>query len=108
MEAKMLDFLRWLFSIGDFMSHGHCYLWDPGLVRLHGISDLFIGGSYVAISATLVYLVRQAKKRYPIFRGCFWRSGYSSLRAVALTWLRYGHSGLPYTGLPDRSKSLRP
>ncbi len=61
----MLDFLRWLFSTGDFMSHGHCYLWDPGLVRLHGISDLFIGGSYVAISATLVYLVRRAKNDIP-------------------------------------------
>ena len=61
----MLDSLRWLFSIGDFMSHGHCYLWDPGLVRLHGISDLFIGGSYVAISATLVYLVRRAKNDIP-------------------------------------------
>ncbi len=63
----MLDSLRWLFSIGDFMSHGHCYLWDPGLVRLHGISDLFIGGSYVAISATLVYLVRRAKNDIPFF-----------------------------------------
>ena len=61
----MLDSLRWLFSTGDFMSHGHCYLWDPGLVRLHGISDLFIGGSYVAISATLVYLVRRAKNDIP-------------------------------------------
>ena len=61
----MLNFLRWLFSTGDFMSHGHCYLWDPALVRLHAISDLFIGGSYVAISATLVYLVRRAKKDIP-------------------------------------------
>ena len=39
----MLDFLRWLFSTGDFMSHGHCYLWDPGLVRLHATSDTLIG-----------------------------------------------------------------
>src|SRR5579864_1966929 len=61
----MLDFLRWLFSTGDFMSHGHCYLWNLALVRLHAISDLFIGGSYVAISATLVYLVRRAKKDIP-------------------------------------------
>jgi two-component system cell cycle sensor histidine kinase/response regulator CckA len=61
----MLDFFRWLFSTGDFMSHGHCYLWDPGLVRLHVISDLIIGVSYVAISATLVYLVRRAKKDVP-------------------------------------------
>jgi two-component system cell cycle sensor histidine kinase/response regulator CckA len=61
----MLDFFRWLFSTGDFMSHGHCYLWDPWLIRLHAISDLIIGGSYVAISTTLVYLVRRAKKDIP-------------------------------------------
>src|SRR5260221_2424297 len=61
----MLDLLRWLFSTGGFMSHGHCYLWLPGLIRLHLISDLIIGGSYVAISATLVYLVRRAKKDIP-------------------------------------------
>src|SRR5258708_8653677 len=61
----MLDFLRWLFSTGDFMSHGTCYLWTPGLIRLHLLSDLIIGGSYVAISATLVYLVRRAKNDIP-------------------------------------------
>jgi two-component system cell cycle sensor histidine kinase/response regulator CckA len=61
----MPHFLRWLFSTGDFMSHGHCYLWIPGLVRLHAISDLLIGASYVAISATLVYLVRRTKKDIP-------------------------------------------
>jgi len=61
----VLDFLRWIFSTGDFMSHGHCYLWNPGLVRLHAISDLFIGGSYVAISATLAYLVRRSRRDIP-------------------------------------------
>jgi two-component system, cell cycle sensor histidine kinase and response regulator CckA len=61
----VLDFLRWLFSTGDFMPHGHCYMWNPGLVRLHAISDLFIGGSYVAISATLTYLVRRSRRDIP-------------------------------------------
>ena len=36
--------------------HGYCYLWLPSLVSTHVIADLLIGLSYVAISATLVYL----------------------------------------------------
>jgi signal transduction histidine kinase len=48
-----------------FMPHAHCYLSKPGLVLLHGISDFFIGCSYVAISATLVHLVIRARREIP-------------------------------------------
>ncbi len=47
------------------MSHGHCYLWDPSLVRLHVGSDLAIGLAYVAISLTLAYLVWRAQGEIP-------------------------------------------
>jgi DNA-binding NtrC family response regulator len=30
-----MDFLRQLFGSGDFMPHGYCYMWNPGLVWLH-------------------------------------------------------------------------
>src|SRR6266542_3170430 len=53
----MPTFLTSLFDAGDFMPHGHCYLWDAGLVRLHLISDLTIGVAYVAISLMLAYFV---------------------------------------------------
>jgi signal transduction histidine kinase len=55
----MIDLLRELFSSDSFMPHGHCYLWKPGVLWLQVVSNALIGLSYVAISATLVYLVRK-------------------------------------------------
>ena len=56
-----MPFLQALFSSGAFMPHGHCYLWEPGLVWLHVVSDVSIWLAYVAISATLVILVRRVR-----------------------------------------------
>ena len=42
-----------------FMPHGHCYLWTPGLVWLHVVSDTLIGAAYVLISLVLYALVRR-------------------------------------------------
>jgi signal transduction histidine kinase len=53
------------FSTQEFMPHGMCYLWNSGVVWLHVISDLLIGLSYVAISATLAYLVHRARRDIP-------------------------------------------
>src|SRR4051812_1134420 len=61
----MIDFLKGIFDTGDFMSHGHCYLWLKSLVRLHLFSDLIIGLSYVFISLTLVYFVRRGHGDIP-------------------------------------------
>ncbi len=57
--------LSHLLDSDGFLPHGHCYLWIPALVRLHLLTDLAIGVSYVAISSTLVYLVRRAKSDIP-------------------------------------------
>lgn len=57
----MMDLIRWAFSNDGFMPHGHCYLWDPGLVRLHLISDALIGLSYTSIPFTLAYFVRKRR-----------------------------------------------
>jgi PAS domain S-box-containing protein len=54
-----------LFDPGDFMPHGHCYLWNPGLVRLHVLTDLAIGLSYIVISLGLIFFVIKAKKDIP-------------------------------------------
>ena len=48
-----------------FHGHGYCYLWLPSLVSTHVISDLLLGLSYVAISATLVFLVWKARRELP-------------------------------------------
>ena len=60
-----MNLLRGLLDTNGFMSHGNCYLWNRSLITLHFLSDLTIGVSYVAISLTLLYLVRRAKKDVP-------------------------------------------
>src|SRR5919202_6024615 len=52
-------------SVESFLPHGLCYLWNSGLVWLHLVSDVLIGLSYVAISATLAYLVNRARRDIP-------------------------------------------
>jgi signal transduction histidine kinase len=57
--------LQNLLVANGFIPHGHCYLWKPALVWLHVTSDMLIGLSYVAISATLAYLVYKARRDIP-------------------------------------------
>ncbi len=45
------------FSTSQFIPHGHCYLWKPGLVGLHIASDALIALAYYSIPVMLVYLV---------------------------------------------------
>ncbi len=44
-----------------FIPHGHCYLWKPGLVGLHILSDALIACAYFAIPITLIYIVNKRK-----------------------------------------------
>ena len=57
----MLEFFRTLFSSDGFMPHGFCYLWSPGLVRLHGVSDSLITVAYASIPVTLVYFINKRR-----------------------------------------------
>ena len=54
-------FLDGLFASDGFMPHGHCYLWNPGLVALHVGSDALTALAYATIPFTLVYLARKRK-----------------------------------------------
>jgi len=56
-----MEFLKWLFTPGNFMPHGYCYRWVPGLVWLHVISDSLIFLSYMTIPITLAHIVRRRK-----------------------------------------------
>ncbi|NJL46625.1 MAG: PAS domain S-box protein [Leptolyngbyaceae cyanobacterium SM2_5_2] len=60
--------LDWLAS-RPFIPHGHCYLWQPGLVGLHALSDGLITLAYGLIAAALLYFVwqRQDVPFRPIF-----------------------------------------
>ncbi|MEP6670099.1 MAG: ATP-binding protein [Chthoniobacter sp.] len=57
----MPDFIRKLFSSDGFMPHGHCYLWTPGVVWLHVVSDTLIALAYYSIPLTLAWFVRRRK-----------------------------------------------
>ncbi|MCW5314162.1 PAS domain S-box protein [Nostoc sp. KVJ3] len=57
----MIDFLNNFFSISQFIPHGHCYLWKPGLVWLHLVSDVFTALAYYSIPVMLVYFVRKRR-----------------------------------------------
>lgn len=57
----MPDFLARLLSSDEFMPHGHCYLWQPGIVALHVASDATIGLAYTSIPFTLLYIVRRRR-----------------------------------------------
>ncbi|MBU7583922.1 MAG: PAS domain S-box protein [Nostoc sp. TH1S01] len=55
----MHDLIVNLFSDGSFIPHGHCYLWQPGLVWLHIIADAVTALAYYSIPLTLFYFVRK-------------------------------------------------
>lgn len=56
----MLEFFRRLFA-SDFMPHGMCLLWQPGLIGLHVASDALTALAYFCIPFTLVYLVKRRR-----------------------------------------------
>jgi signal transduction histidine kinase len=55
----MLQFLQGFFTDGPFIPHGHCYLWKPGLVWLHILSDALTALAYYSIPIALIYFVRK-------------------------------------------------
>ncbi len=54
------EYFKRLFA-ADFMPHGHCYFWEPGLVWLQVLSNASIGLAYLSISLTLGYIVRKIR-----------------------------------------------
>src|SRR5580700_6524254 len=53
-----------------YMPHLYCYLGSTSLAWTHAIADTLIGLSYVAISATLAYLIYRGRSELP-FHGLF-------------------------------------
>ncbi len=54
----MLEFFQKLFA-HDFMPHGHCLFWRPGILWLFVISDSITALSYFSIPIALFYFVRK-------------------------------------------------
>src|SRR4028119_768066 len=57
----MPEFFTTFSSTVGFIPHGHCYLWKPGLVWLHVVSDSLIALAYYSIPVMLVYFVRSRR-----------------------------------------------
>jgi len=51
-------FVNW-FIPNEFMPHGHCYLWTPGLLWTYVFSDSLIAASYFTIPVALLSFVRK-------------------------------------------------
>jgi len=54
----------------SFLPHGYCYLWQPGLLGLHLVSDSIITLSYYSIPLGLAWFVR--RRRDVPFNWMFW------------------------------------
>ncbi|MEW6775404.1 MAG: ATP-binding protein [Bdellovibrionota bacterium] len=48
-----------IFDSSGFMPHGHCFLWQPGVLWLHVLSDSLIALSYYSIPLALAYFVHK-------------------------------------------------
>ncbi|MEH1945084.1 MAG: ATP-binding protein [Nostoc sp.] len=65
----MPTFFNYPFQSNGFIPHGHCYLWQTGLVWLHIISDATIALAYYSIPFLLIYFI--SKRRDVPFNGVF-------------------------------------
>lgn len=55
----MMIFLQDLLFSRQYIAHGHCYLWQSGLIWLHMLSDALIAIAYYSIPLMLVYFIRE-------------------------------------------------
>jgi PAS domain S-box-containing protein len=65
----MLSSLSELLSVQNYIPHGVCLLWQPGLLGLHVLSDATIAIAYYTIPLALVYFV--SRRHDLAFRGIF-------------------------------------
>lgn len=56
----MLEYLQEIWNT-NYMPHGHCYFWEPGIMWSHAISDSIIALAYFIIPISLVKIVRKRK-----------------------------------------------
>lgn len=50
-----------LFSTQYFMPHGHCYLWQPGVLWMNVLPDILIAMAYFTIPFVLIYATRRRR-----------------------------------------------
>ena len=83
--------LDWLCSPTGLMPHGQCYLWSPGIVWLHVVSDALITLSYYSIPFSLARFVRRRPDAdfrwvYLCFAGFILACGTTHLLEIWNVW----------------------
>ncbi len=95
MEAFLTSFFR-----SDYMPHGHCYLWQPGILWTHVLSDLLIAAAYFSIPVILILLLRKHKELefraiFVLFAAFILCCGVTHLLSIYTIWHgTYGLHGL--------------
>ncbi len=96
----MLSSVEAFFS-GDYMPHGHCYLWQPGILWSNVISDVVITLSYFSIPVALLIVAAQRKevaryrKLFLLFSSFIFWCGVTHAISVYTIWNgTYGIQGL--------------
>jgi signal transduction histidine kinase len=96
----MLDGIAELFNSEIFMPHGHCFLWIPGILWLHVISDAIIGVAYYSIPVAIVYFARRRadlpfRYIFILFSAFILLCGSTHLLSVWVVWNPdYGPEGI--------------
>jgi len=49
------------FSGGQFLPHGHCYMWSPGVLWMNVVADILIAMAYFTIPFALWYIARRRR-----------------------------------------------
>jgi signal transduction histidine kinase len=49
------------FASGQFLPHGHCYLWSPGVLWMNVVADILIAMAYFTIPFALLYIARRRR-----------------------------------------------
>ncbi|HRV93828.1 MAG TPA: hypothetical protein P5526_16845, partial [Anaerolineae bacterium] len=75
----------------DFLPHGYCLIWQPGLMMTHIISDAIITLSYYSIPIALAYFIAERRDlAYKWVLGLFvafiFACGTTHLMAIITLW----------------------
>lgn len=89
-----MEFIQQLFGTGEFIPHGHCYLWSPGLLWTVVGSNLTIGLAYLGIAIGLTVLVNRLSEApfrwmYYAFAVLFFTCGFTHLFDILVIWKPY-------------------
>ncbi len=87
----MIESLIEFFNIEQFMPHGYCFLWNPGLLWGLVISDAVIAISYYSIPLALLVFVKRRGKRslnwiFIMFSAFIFACGTTHLFDIMTIW----------------------